>query len=97
MDLEEYIFLNERTGTHITQFGTTLTQLCKRASIQHLRFHDLRHIFASAILEKGGGDLLTLADLLGHSSLTHVQRYAHLSRNHRDNIVNTMVSKLIKD
>jgi len=54
----------------------------RRAGIErHIRFHDLRHTFASHFVMKGG-DLLALKEILGHSSLQMVQRYAHLAPGH---------------
>lgn len=43
-----------------------------------LRFHDLRHSFASRMIGEGGADLLHVRDLLGHSTVKVTQRYAHL-------------------
>jgi len=43
--------------------------------------HILRHTFASHYM-MGGGDLLTLQRILGHSSITMTMRYAHLSPEH---------------
>lgn len=48
-----------------------------RARLEDLKFHDLRHTFASWWVQKGG-DLYALMKILGHSSLQMVQRYAHL-------------------
>jgi len=48
-----------------------------RAGIEDFRPHDCRHTFASLLVQKGVG-LREVADLLGHSSLSMVMRYAHL-------------------
>lgn len=49
-----------------------------RAGLKDVRFHDLRHTFASWWVQSGG-NLLFLQDILGHSSAHMVQRYAHLA------------------
>ena len=43
--------------------------------------HILRHTFASHYM-MGGGDILSLQRILGHSSITMTMRYAHLSPDH---------------
>lgn len=48
-----------------------------RAGLKDLRFHDLRHTFASWWVQKGG-NLMVLRDMLGHSNLQMVERYSHL-------------------
>jgi integrase len=42
-----------------------------------LRFHDLRHSYAS-LLAQAGESMTTVRDLLGHSSLIVTSRYAHM-------------------
>jgi integrase len=49
-----------------------------RAEIGHVRIHDLRHTYASWLLQ-GGRDLAEVGDLLGHASPLTTQRYARLA------------------
>ncbi len=39
--------------------------------------HTLRHTFATRFLQKNGGDIATLANLLGHSNVSTTTRYLH--------------------
>ena len=43
-----------------------------------IRFHDLRHTYASYLASSGKVDIYTLKELLGHSTIEMTQRYAHL-------------------
>ncbi len=55
--------------------------------------YSFRHTFATRFLERRPGDLLTLAALLGHSSLRMVMRYAHPSDNHKFEAIRSMEDK----
>jgi integrase len=48
----------------------------KKAGIADLRFHDLRHTFATRLVQKGA-DLYKVQKLLGHKTPIMTQRYAH--------------------
>ena len=47
-----------------------------QAKIEGFHFHDLRHTFATILLQSGL-DLYKVQQLLGHKSSTMTQRYAH--------------------
>ena len=54
---------------------------CVRAGVPTLRWHDLRHTWASWHVQSGT-PLAVLQELGGWASLAMVQRYAHLGRSH---------------
>ena len=51
---------------------------CQRVGIEDFCIHDLRHTCASLAVS-AGVSLEALRDLLGHSSVTVTERYAHLA------------------
>lgn len=65
---------------------------CRRAGIKNLRFHDLRHTFATRLVERGV-DLITIKELLGHSSVTITERYTHSFKEQKRNAVRALGEK----
>jgi integrase len=51
---------------------------CRRAQVHDLRIHDLRHTFASRLVERGAS-LYQVGALLGHRDPRMTARYSHLS------------------
>ncbi len=64
------------------------------AKIKGLRWHDLRHTFASRLV-MAGVDLRTVQDLLGHKTIAMTERYSHLSPAHRLDAVQRLNQKPI--
>jgi integrase len=72
------MFPAPRAGGHRNVIFKSWGNLRKRADIKDFRFHDLRHSFASSLVQSGV-DLLTVSKLCGHSSTAMTLRYAHLA------------------
>ncbi len=75
----EYVFPNPKTGGPIKHFHNTWDRVRKNAGIPDVRIHDLRHNFAS-LLVNSGRSLYEVQKLLGHSNISTTQRYAHLTQ-----------------
>jgi len=54
------------------------TRACDRAGIDGLRFHDLRHEATSRLFERGVFDMMEVATITGHKTLSMLRRYTHL-------------------
>lgn len=70
-----------RNGFSFHHAARTLRAFCRKAGVREVRFHDLRHSFASNFV-MAGGNIYDLQRMLGHSSVTMTERYSHLSPDH---------------
>jgi excisionase family DNA binding protein len=71
-----FVFFNEETGKPLTTVKTAFKAACRRAGIEGLRMHDLRHTFGSRLIQRGA-DIETVRTLMGHNSISITQRYLH--------------------
>ena len=65
----------------------TFLPALKRANIEGVTWHTLRHTFASRAV-MAGVDIRSVQELMGHSTITMTMRYAHLSPAHLQEAVN---------
>jgi integrase len=74
-----YVFPSPVTGRPSASVHFPWQRIRTKAGLADVRLHDLRHSFASALVNDGW-DLYTVQRLLGHANAKATQRYAHLSR-----------------
>ena len=86
--LAPYVFTTE-AGKYLHKFERTFLTAVKKAEIENLHFHDLRHTFASR-LAMSGAPLRTIQELMGHKTIAMTLRYSHLSPTHLRDIVNKL-------
>lgn len=75
---DAYVFQNPRTQSCYQSFYAAWYVARDAAGLEDVRIHDLRHTFASLLVNKGVS-LYEVQTLLGHSSIQMTQRYAHLA------------------
>ena len=74
-----YLVPNPHTKMPYASIDYAWNQTRRKAGLAEVRMHDLRHSFAS-FLVNAGRSLYEVQKILGHAQLTTTQRYAHLSQ-----------------
>jgi len=64
-------------------------KILKACNIQHKKFHSIRHTYASMLL-KNGVDIETVAELMGHSTISITQIYLHSTSIQKQDAVNKL-------
>lgn len=87
----EWVFCR-KDGTSFNSIRHGFRLTCQRAKLKGVTPHTLRHTFASR-LAMAGIDLRTIQELGGWKSLELIQRYAHLSPNHKAEAIERITGK----
>jgi integrase len=74
-----YIFPSEITGRPSASLYFPWDRIRERAGLYSVRLHDLRHSYASFLVNQGVS-LYVVQGLLGHAHARTTQRYAHLAQ-----------------
>jgi len=74
----DYVFQSSKRTPYLRQdsLNRAFMLALKKANIDGLRFHDLRHTAATRMIELGAS-IVAVKEILGHSSLDMTMRYAH--------------------
>ena len=81
-----FVFVNHKTGKPFRDIKKAFRGACERAGIEGLRFHDLRHTYATRLAEMSV-PLPTIKELLGHSKVMMTERYTHSSEEQKKKAV----------
>lgn len=90
--INDFIFLNPQTGKPFVDVKRSFKTTCKELGIKNLRFHDLRHTFATRLIQSGV-DIICVKELLGHQSVIITQRYTHTNQDLKKKAVEQLIKK----
>lgn len=86
----DYLFVNPKTGIHLKENKTAYLSAIKRSGIKRkIRRHDIRHSFATRLVENGA-DIVTVQELLGHYNITTTRIYTHTTDDRKRNALATL-------
>jgi len=72
-----FVFPGATPDRPLSDLKTVWNGVCRRAALEDVRIHDLRHTYAS-VLASEGVSLPVIGALLGHTQAQTTHRYAHL-------------------
>jgi integrase len=81
----DLVFAHPQTGSPLDRSKVTkrFKEACRAAGVREVKFHDLRHTFATR-LAASGQPLRTIQEFLGHADSKTTQIYAHYAPSERE-------------
>ena len=89
----EWLFPSSRNSSHISTIYPAWDRVRERTGLKDIRLHDLRHSFAS-FLVNSGCSLYEVQRILGHQTPKITTRYAHLAQDSLLRAANIVGEKL---
>ena len=93
---DDWLFPNPRTRKPYTSFHLAFFAARKHAGLNTVRVHDLRHTYASLLINNGAS-IYEVRQLLGHYHISMTERYAQLFPNTLKDRVNIIASTIDMD
>ncbi len=84
--------ISKEDGTPYVNFRKQWKQIMSRCKLRDCTPHVLRHTFATELV-RSGADLMAIKELGRWSSLELVQRYSHVSPDHRTRVIHLLDGK----
>ncbi|MGN1182407.1 MAG: tyrosine-type recombinase/integrase [Faecalibacillus sp.] len=89
-----YVISNDEKPIEPRTYRNYYKKLCVKIGIPELKFHGLRHTFATRCIESNG-DYKTVSVLLGHSNInTTLNLYVHPNKDQKKRLINKMLKSL---
>lgn len=82
-----WVFPGKGTDNPVAEPRRLQKRLCEAAGISPFTIHEMRHTFATKLIESGA-DIHTIKDLLGHSTIKVTEIYVHSSPARYHEVVN---------
>lgn len=91
---EYYILTNESAPTEPRTYRNYYKRLLERLEIPHIKFHGLRHSFATRCIESNS-DYKTVSVILGHANITTtLNLYVHPNKEQKKKCIDKMLKTL---
>lgn len=87
--INEYVFVNPQTNKPYVDIKKSFNHALKEADIKNFVFHDLRHTFATRLIEKGV-DIVVVKELLGHAEISTTMIYVHSDAERKQNAIDVI-------
>lgn len=94
-DNTRFVFSNSSTPLHPNMLRKHYQHILRQLGLPILRFHALRHTFATQCIE-AGSDIKTLSAILGHSNVqTTFNLYVHPSMEQKQRCLDNMMERIM--